>query len=300
MTRLRPEQSAAGSVLQAASVSANDAESNILVRLARYGQQNEFVTRYGDDGEDEFDGGTGTIPQRLLMMNGVLVHDKIKPDAFNGSIAASPQLAPDDPHAVETALLSPMMLDAPADSRRGGAFRVGVGRQGPDARTAVGRSLLGAHQLDGILMEPLTRRGFLRVAGLAGATWLTPISHVLARAAEAPGTPRDHAQSIIMLWMQGGPSQLETFDPHPDTRHRRRAPGPSTRRSRPYSTRPASERTAEEMGSISPDPVDGEQGGRPRARNAIDEDRKASARSDGGVSVDRGDLLPRAVGRSNT
>ena len=69
LTRLRPEQ-VAGSVLQAASVTANDADSNLLFRLARFGQQNEFVTRYGDSGEDEFDGRTGTIPQRLLMMNG--------------------------------------------------------------------------------------------------------------------------------------------------------------------------------------------------------------------------------------
>ena len=67
-------------------------------------------------------------------------------------------------------------------------------------------------------MEPLNRRGFLRTAGLAGAAWLTPVSHLLARAAEAPGKPRDHAQSIIMLWLQGGPSQLETFDPQPNTR----------------------------------------------------------------------------------
>jgi hypothetical protein len=66
-------------------------------------------------------------------------------------------------------------------------------------------------------MEPLNRRNFLRVAGLAGATWLTPISHLLARTAEAPGAPRGKARSIILLWLQGGPSQLETFDPHPGT-----------------------------------------------------------------------------------
>ena len=29
---------------------------------------------------------------------------------------------------------------------------------------------------------------------------------------------RQQAQSIILLWLGGGPSQLETFDPHPDTR----------------------------------------------------------------------------------
>ncbi|HMF14538.1 MAG TPA: DUF1501 domain-containing protein, partial [Gemmataceae bacterium] len=60
----------------------------------------------------------------------------------------------------------------------------------------------------------LNRRGFLTIAGAAGLSWLTPVSRVLARAAESKRAP---AQSIIILWMAGGPSQLETFDPHPDT-----------------------------------------------------------------------------------
>lgn len=65
-------------------------------------------------------------------------------------------------------------------------------------------------------MEPLNRRGFLRLTSLAGLGWMTPISQLLAQDSEkAPkGAP---AKSIIMLWMQGGPSQLETFDPHPGT-----------------------------------------------------------------------------------
>ncbi len=64
-------------------------------------------------------------------------------------------------------------------------------------------------------MIPLHRRHFLRTtATLAGATWLTPVGQWLARAAEAtPGNAP--AQSVIVLWMAGGPSQLETFDPHP-------------------------------------------------------------------------------------
>src|SRR5262249_60699581 len=72
-------------------------------------------------------------------------------------------------------------------------------------------------------MEPLSlqpapsRRQFLGQVGLAAATWLTPVSHLLARAAEASGKRRAPARSIILLWMQGGPSQLETFDPHPGT-----------------------------------------------------------------------------------
>src|SRR5215831_20336100 len=60
----------------------------------------------------------------------------------------------------------------------------------------------------------LGRRAFLKCAGVAGLSWLTPVSHLLARAAEGK---REPAQSIILLWLAGGPSQLETFDPHPDT-----------------------------------------------------------------------------------
>jgi hypothetical protein len=99
-------------------------------------------------------------------------------------------------------------------------------------------------------MEPLNRRDFLRTACLAGATWLTPIGHLLARAAEDRSRPRGHAQSIIMLWMQGGPSQLETFDPHPGTRI---AAGTGAIATPVRGVQLASglERTAEEMPSIS-------------------------------------------------
>jgi uncharacterized protein (DUF1501 family) len=67
-------------------------------------------------------------------------------------------------------------------------------------------------------MEPLSgsmqRRDFLKLAGLAGLSWLTPVSALLARQAERTRQP---AQSVILLWLAGGPSQLETFDPHPGT-----------------------------------------------------------------------------------
>ena len=58
----------------------------------------------------------------------------------------------------------------------------------------------------------LDRRGFLK---LAGVSWLTPVGRLLADQAERTRRP---AQSVILLWLDGGPSQLETFDPHPDTR----------------------------------------------------------------------------------
>jgi hypothetical protein len=57
-----------------------------------------------------------------------------------------------------------------------------------------------------------SRRGFLSAATLATAGWLTPVAQALARRAEQ--ARREPAQSVILLWLAGGPSQLETFDPH--------------------------------------------------------------------------------------
>jgi len=62
----------------------------------------------------------------------------------------------------------------------------------------------------------LSRRTLLRAAGLGGLAWLTPLAHMLGRAQEKePSQASATAKSVIMLWMAGGPSQLETFDPHP-------------------------------------------------------------------------------------
>lgn len=46
-----------------------------------------------------------------------------------------------------------------------------------------------------------------------GGSWLTPLAEQLAVAAER--SPASRPKSLLILWMQGGPSQLETFDPHP-------------------------------------------------------------------------------------
>lgn len=65
-------------------------------------------------------------------------------------------------------------------------------------------------------VDHFSRRTLLRAAGASGLLWLTPIAERLAKAEEA--APRGKpAKSIIVLWMQGGPSQLETFDPHPNS-----------------------------------------------------------------------------------
>lgn len=61
------------------------------------------------------------------------------------------------------------------------------------------------------------RRTLFQAAGVGAACWLTPVAEILARKAEKE--PRGTgARSIIMLWLQGAPSQLETFDPHPGSK----------------------------------------------------------------------------------
>ena len=71
-------------------------------------------------------------------------------------------------------------------------------------------------KLDTPLHRHLHRRDLLRLAGVGSAAWLGGAAAVLGRAAESQ-TQREPARSIIQLWLAGGPSQLETFDPHPDT-----------------------------------------------------------------------------------
>ncbi len=60
------------------------------------------------------------------------------------------------------------------------------------------------------------RRTLLKAAGLSGMGWLTPLAEGLSRASEKDisGKP---PKSVIVLWLAGGPSQLETFDPKPGT-----------------------------------------------------------------------------------
>ena len=62
-----------------------------------------------------------------------------------------------------------------------------------------------------------SRRDLLKFGGWAAlggihSGWLTPVAQSLAQQAEA--NPTQRAKSLIFLWLSGGPSQLETFDPH--------------------------------------------------------------------------------------
>lgn len=105
LTRLRPDQ-VAGAILQSASLRTLDAETPVFLRVVRFFQQGDFVRRFGDIGEDEFDGFAGTIPQRLLLMNGEVVRDRTKDDVVMNAATRIGVVAPDDATAVETAYLA--------------------------------------------------------------------------------------------------------------------------------------------------------------------------------------------------
>src|SRR4051794_18355670 len=75
----------------------------------------------------------------------------------------------------------------------------------------------------------LTRRELLQVGGL-GVLGLT-LADALKSQARAPGKHRE--TSCIVLWLDGGPSHFETFDPKPDTPDTIRGPYGAVRTSVP-------------------------------------------------------------------
>lgn len=77
LIRLRPEQ-VIGSVLQSGTLQTADQNSHILFRMIRLLQGTQFVKEYGDLGERELEDRGGTIPQRLLLMNGNLASEAFK------------------------------------------------------------------------------------------------------------------------------------------------------------------------------------------------------------------------------
>ncbi len=59
-----------------------------------------------------------------------------------------------------------------------------------------------------------SRRGFVKASAIfAGGMWLTHLAEKYGHRRREIITPK----SLLMIWLQGGPSQLETFDPHAGT-----------------------------------------------------------------------------------
>jgi hypothetical protein len=113
MSQLRPEQMAAA-VHQACRLKTIDASSSILSQLELYGGVNDFTKAYGSRGEDEFFEQSVTIPQRLLMMNGQFLSERIDNNPIMNAATRISGLARDDQTAVSTAFLSTLNRPATA------------------------------------------------------------------------------------------------------------------------------------------------------------------------------------------
>ena len=105
LTQLRPEQVAA-SIHQAARIKAIDENSSIISQLELFGGVNDFTKAYGDRGDDEFVPQSVTIPQRLLVMNGSYVSERIKHNPISNAATRIAELTSDDRIAIETTYLS--------------------------------------------------------------------------------------------------------------------------------------------------------------------------------------------------
>ena len=81
----------------------------------------------------------------------------------------------------------------------------------------------GRNQVECASWHQMLRRQWLsRSTMCLGGLGLTAIAERLARAGSSPredadGKKSKKARSLIVLWLQGGPSQLDTFDPQPGT-----------------------------------------------------------------------------------
>ncbi|MCA9195652.1 MAG: DUF1553 domain-containing protein [Planctomycetales bacterium] len=104
VTQLRPDQ-VAGALLQACKLTAIDDTSSIFTQLRVFGDGRDFLKRFGDRGEDEFEGDAVTIPQRLLLMNGKQVREGTKVDLVNNASSRIATMIPDDERAIEISFL---------------------------------------------------------------------------------------------------------------------------------------------------------------------------------------------------
>lgn len=77
MTKLRPEQMA-GTISQVASLIALDDSTHIITQLVRFGEENDFLTRYGDLGDQEFEQDGETVSQRLMLLNGEMASQRLR------------------------------------------------------------------------------------------------------------------------------------------------------------------------------------------------------------------------------
>lgn len=105
LTRLRSEQ-VASAIAQAASLETLDGDTPLLLRVQKATDQNRFTERFGDAGENEMAEADGTIPQRLLVLNGDLVRKRTAGNPLFNAAGQIALFAADDREAIEVAYLA--------------------------------------------------------------------------------------------------------------------------------------------------------------------------------------------------
>lgn len=103
LIRLRPEQ-VAGAMIQSTSLSTIDRSKHIVIQLTKFGQTLDFVNRYGDPGEDELLEKGETVTQRLLMLNGDMLKERLQGPM--SSVVKIAMLSPDPETMVDTIYLA--------------------------------------------------------------------------------------------------------------------------------------------------------------------------------------------------
>ena len=77
---------------------------------------------------------------------------------------------------------------------------------------------------NGLDFCPLSRRGFIKVGALGGGGLSLPLLTQLQSQATANTIGSAKDRSIILFWMAGGPSHIDTYDPKPDATAEIRGP----------------------------------------------------------------------------
>ncbi|MCM2369513.1 DUF1553 domain-containing protein [Aporhodopirellula aestuarii] len=116
IVRLRAEQ-VAGAAIQSGRVKTLDRETSLFLQFQQFQEGKDFLRRYGDLGEDEFDNDTATITQRLTMLNGKLTSEVSKWNPILNTSSHVGMFAADNAKVVESLYLATLnRYPSPAES----------------------------------------------------------------------------------------------------------------------------------------------------------------------------------------